>query len=183
MSRAVRMLTLVSLVAAIAAVSQSALARSLPGAPNSPACLRGSWVATTAESERVLKSLVPGPYEFRSKLYMIFQDGAFQYGTTKFVLQSSIGGITTTAVGRFFSLQPYTATRGAIRLGPGESTVEFTRLTAGGRSATPPPPKTTRLPGGGPTPFQCRGGQLKYKLPGLSSLGWITLHRGRVASG
>lgn len=179
MTRTARLLALLATLALAGATTHTASGRSLPGAPDSPSCLRGSWVATTAESQRVLKSLVPGPYTFQAKLYMIFQDGNFQYGTTKFVFRTDVA----TAVGRFFTLHPYTARRGAVTLGRGESTIEYIRFTAGGHDAPVPPPQTTAVPGGGPTPFQCRGNTLRYKLPRRSSLGWITLHRGRVASG
>lgn len=137
---------------------------------NSPSCLRGSWKAGPAESQRVLKALVPGPYTFNSVLYMVFNRTTMQYGTTSFVLRSG----NSVAKGLFFTLSPYTATNGVVRTGRGTSTIEFTQLTIGGHSATPPASMTRPIPGGS-TPFECSGNRLRYKLRGPA--GWLNLNR------
>jgi hypothetical protein len=115
------------------------------------------------------------------KLYMLFRDGAFQYGSTGLVLRNTIGDMTLTARGRFFTLAPYTARPGVLTLRAGESTIEFGPMTGSkaGRSYTVPgpAPRTARVPGGS-TPFQCRGATLRVRLPRFASLDWITLRRG-----
>jgi hypothetical protein len=85
-----------------------------------------------------------------------------------------------TARGRFFSLHAYTATRGALSLRSGESTIEYGPMTGtrDGRTYTVPgPAPTTRRVPGGTVPFQCRGSTLKVRLPRFASLDWITLRR------
>jgi hypothetical protein len=147
-----------------------------------PSCLRGSWVASQAETQRVLHALVPVTgLEPAGKLYMLFRGGAFQYGSTRLVLKSTVGDATMTAQARFFTLAPYTATRGMLTLRRGETTLEYGSMSAtkGGRTYTVPgpAPRTTRVPGGS-VPFQCRGSTLRVRLPRFAGLDWITLHRG-----
>jgi hypothetical protein len=169
-------------VPAAAALAISALAAPSPAGFGSPSCLRGNWVASQAETRRVIHALarVPG-LEPRGRLYMIFRDGAFQYGSTSLVFTQQIGDATMTARARFFSLQRYTARPGVLTTRRGESTIEFGPMSAtkDGRTYTVPgpPAKTTSIPGGS-TPFQCRGSTLRVRLPRFASLDWITLHRG-----
>jgi hypothetical protein len=163
----------VALALAAAFVLAATTAPARAATPNSPSCLRGNWVASTTESRRVLRSLVPGPYEFTAKLKMIFQNGIFQYGTDSFRFNIA----DTVVKGSILVLARYTAVRGAVTIAPGTSTVTYSLVSAKGNIVSPPPEQTTRIPGGR-TPFQCRGNTLKYKLPRLSSLGWITLQRG-----
>lgn len=164
-----------------AASTLSAGASPTPAGFGSPACLRGEWGATEAETKRVIRALarVPG-LEPRGKLYMTFRDGVFQYGSTSLVFKMNIGDAVATARARFFTLQRYTARPGAFTTQGGESTIEYGEMTAtkdGVTYSVPgPPTRTTRAPGG-TTPFQCRGGVLKVKLPRFASLSWITLHR------
>lgn len=146
-------------------------------APNSPSCLRGRWTATTGESRRVLKSMVPGPYDFRAKLYMVFDRTTFQYGTPSFTFEVPTAAGPAIAKGGLVAIAGYRATRGTVTFAAGTSTVEFAAISLGEFSVPPPPTRTQRIPGGA-TPFQCRGGTLKVRLPRLSSLGWITLRRG-----
>jgi len=156
------------------------------GAPSaagfgSASCIRGHWVATQAETRRVVHALAPVPgLEPRGRLYMVFRDGAFQYGSTALVLTQQIGDATLTARARFFTLQPYTARSGVLTTRRGESTIEYGPMSAtkDGRTYTVPgpPTRTTSVPGGS-TPFQCRGSTLKVRLPRFASLNWITLHR------
>jgi hypothetical protein len=148
-------------------------ATALPGR-DSPACLRGHWTATVPESRRVLKSMVAGQYDFKAKLYMIFDRTTFSYGTPSFVFHAPGNSL---AKGRFFTLHGYTARTGRITLAAGRAHLVFEEFSVAGHSATPPPAQEYGVPGG-QTPFQCRGSVLKYKLPRLSGLGWITLHRG-----
>jgi hypothetical protein len=145
-------------------------------APNSPSCLRGHWTASVGESRRVLKSMVPGPYDFRAKLYMIFDRSAFQYGTPSFTFEVPTSAGPAIAKGGFVAIAGYHATRGRVTFAAGTSTVEFASISIGEITVAPPPTRTQRIPGG-PTPFQCRGGTLKVKLPSRSSIGWITLRR------
>jgi len=177
----VRLLSFVSLIASLAAVWALAASAVPTAASNSPACLRGEWRASQAETKRVLRALVPvDGIEPRGKLYMIFRDGAFQYGSTSLVLKIDMGDTVATAQARFFTLQRYTARTGSFTTTRGTSTIEYGKMTATTRGKTVtvngPPPKTTRIPGGA-TPFQCRGGTLKVKLPRFASLSWITLQR------
>jgi hypothetical protein len=167
---------------AVVVSSLSALAASGSLAAGAPSCLRGEWKASQAETQRVLRSLVPVPgYEVNGRLYMHFRGGAFQYGSTGLVLRNSIGDAVMTASGRFFTLAPYTARTGMLTLRAGESTIEWGAFTAtkGGRtvSVPGPAPSTKRTPAGS-VPFQCGGSTLKVRLPGFASLNWITLRRG-----
>jgi hypothetical protein len=179
-----RRLSLV-LPGAAVAVASLLLAAGPAGAASgfgSAACLRGNWVANQAETQRVLDALVPtGQFESYGKLYMLFRDGAFQYGSTRLVLRTTIGEAEMIARARFFTLAPYSARPGVLTFRGGASTIEYEQMTAskGGRtySVPGPPPRTVRTPGGS-VPFQCRGSTLKVKLPRFASLGWITLHRG-----
>ena len=169
-----------ALVTAVSALT--ALASPNPSGSGTPACLRGEWGASPAETKRVIRALVPVEgLEPRGKLYMIFRDGNFQYGSTSLVFKLQISNDTVaTARARFFTLQPYTARRGSFTTRGGESTIEYGEMTAtkDGRtySVPGPPTRTTRVPGG-TTPFRCTGGTLKVKLPRFASLQWITLSR------
>ena len=174
-------LAIVGLVLVTAASALSAVASPNPAGFGSPACLRGEWGATQAETRRVIHALAPVPgLEPRGKLYMIFRNGAFQYGATSLVLKLNIGDAVATARARFFTLQRYTARTGSFTTQGGESTIEYGEMTAtkdGVTHSVPgPPTRTTRVPGG-TTPFQCRGNVLKVRLPRFASLDWITLHR------
>ena len=177
------LLVLAALVAVAAAlhVAVPATAASSPGY-GAPSCLRGNWVATQGETRRVLGSLVgSGLFTSYGRLYMTFRGGAFQYGSTGLVLESNIGDAVLTARARFFSLAPYSARPGLLVLRAGESTIEYGPMsgTKDGRTYTVPGPPTRTTPNpGGSTPFQCRGSTLKVRLPRISSLNWITLHRG-----
>jgi hypothetical protein len=175
------LLALLVLVAAVAATSLTALAAPSPAGSGTPGCLRGDWVASDAETKRVIRALAPVEgLEPRGKLYMIFRDGTFQYGSTSLVFKLQIGDAVATARARFFTLQRYTARAGSFTTRRGQSTIEYGEMTAtkDGRTYTVagPPTRTTSVPGG-TTPFQCRGATLKVRLPRFASLDWITLHR------
>jgi hypothetical protein len=175
-------LVLTALAAAVAVLSLSATAAPRQGGFGSPACLRGEWHASQAETRRVMRALVPvDGLEPRGRLYMIFRDGAFQYGSTDMLVKIDGGDLVMTAQARFFTLQRYTARPGALTTQRGTSTIEYGRMTATKRGQTysvaGPPPKTTRIPGG-TTPFQCRDNTLKVRMPRFASLNWITLARG-----
>lgn len=183
--RAMRPLATLGLLAVVLALALSAPASgaSSPGS-GSAACLRGNWVASTAETRRVMRALVPGGlFTSYGRLYMIFRDGAFQYGSTGLVLESNVGDARMTARARFFTLAPYTARTGLLTLRAGQTTIEYGPMsaTAGGRSYTVagPPNRTSSTPGG-TTPFQCRGSTLRVRLPRFAALDWITLRRGAV---
>ena len=168
-------------VLAVAASALAAGASPNPAGFGSPSCLRGEWGASQAETKRVLRALAPVPgLTPRGKLYMIFRDGAFQYGSTSLVFKIDLGDAVATARARFFTLQPYTARVGSFTTRGGESTIEYGEMTAtkDGRtySVPGPPTRTTRAPGG-TTPFQCRGNTLKVRLPRFASLNWVTLQR------
>jgi hypothetical protein len=169
------------LSAVVATLALQAGAAPSPAGFGSPGCLRGHWVSTQTETKRVMRALAPVPgLEPRGKLYMQFRDGMFQYGTTSLVMTMPVGDAVATSRARFFTLQPYTARRGSFTTGRGESTIEYGPMSAtkGGRTYTVPgPPSRTRSVPGGTTPFQCRGGLLKVRLPRFASLNWITLHR------
>jgi hypothetical protein len=170
------------IVLAVAASAFTAGAAPSPDGFGSPRCLRGEWGATQAETNRVIRALAPVPgLTPRGKLYMIFRDGAFQYGSTDMLVKIDGGDLVMTAQARFFTLQRYTARPGALTTQRGTSTIEYGRMTATKRGQTysvaGPPPKTTRIPGG-TTPFQCRGNTLKVRMPRFASLNWITLARG-----
>jgi hypothetical protein len=164
-----------------AATALTALASPSPAGFGSAACIRGNWVASQDETRRVMHALAPVPgLEPRGKLYMLFRDGAFQYGSTSLVLTQQIGDATMTARARFFTLQPYTARSGVLTTRRGESTIEYGEMSAtkdGRTYSVPGPPARTRSVPGGRTPFQCRGSTLKMRLPRFASLDWITLHR------
>jgi hypothetical protein len=175
-------LAVLVVVPVAAALSIGAFAAPSPAGFGSSRCIRGHWVANQAETRRVIHALAPVPgLEPSGKLYMLFRDGAFQYGSTQLVLRSAIGDAELTARARFFTLQPYTASNGTLVTRRGESTIEYGEMTGtkDGRtySVPGPPTRTTRIPGGS-TPFQCRGSTLKVKLPRFASLNWITLRRG-----
>lgn len=175
------LLAVLVVVPVVAATALTALAAPSPAGFGSAGCIRGHWVANQAETRRVMRALAPVPgLESRGRLYMIFRDGLFQYGSTALVLTQSIGDATLTARARFFSLQPYTARSGVLTTRRGESTIEYGPMsgTKGGRTYTVPgpPARTSSIPGGR-TPFQCRGSTLKVRLPRFASLDWITLHR------
>ena len=175
-------LGLLAVVASLA-VSGSASGASSPGS-GSPSCLRGSWVASSVETRRVMRALVPGGlFTSYGRLYMTFRDGAFQYGSTGLVLESNVGDARMTARARFFTLAPYTARTGLLTLRRGQTTIEYGPMSAssGGRSYTVagPPNRTSTTPGGS-TPFQCHGATLKMRLPRFAALDWITLRRGTV---
>ena len=172
-------LVLVPVVATTAAVAARAPS---PSGFGSAACLRGHWVANQAETKRVMRALAPVPgLEPRGKLYMQFRDGMFQYGSTSLVMTMPIGDAVATARARFFSLARYTARTGAFTTSRGQSTIEYGPMSAtkDGRTyiVPGPPTRTTSIPGG-TTPFQCRGGTLRVRLPRFASLNWITLQRG-----
>jgi hypothetical protein len=172
-------LVVVPVVAATAAVAAPAPSPSGFGSAN---CIRGHWVASQAETKRVLRALAPVPgLEPQGKLYMQFRDGMFQYGSTRLVLTVPVGDAVATASARFFSLARYTARNGALTTTRGESTIEYGPMSAtkDGRTYTVPgpPSRTTAIPGG-TTPFQCRGNTLRVRLPRVASLNWITLQRG-----
>jgi hypothetical protein len=179
-----RLLALPALVVALAAslvVSLPATAASSPGS-GAPSCLRGDWVATQAETRRVMRALVPGGlFTAYGRLYMVFRGGAFQYGSTGLVLESDIGDARLTARARFFTLAPYAARPGVLTLRAGETTIEFGPMsgTKDGRTYTVPgpPSRTTRVPGGS-TPYRCAGATLRVRLPRFAALDWITLRRG-----
>jgi hypothetical protein len=177
-----RLLVLVTATSVLlGAGAEKASTASGPAGSGSPACLRGHWLASQAETSRVMHALVPVEgLEPRGRLYMLFRDGAFQYGSTHLVLQNTVGPMRMTASARFFSLAPYTARRGLMTLGRGETTIEYGPMSAtkGGRTYTVPgpAPRTQRIPGGS-VPFQCRGATLKVRLPRFAALDWITLHR------
>jgi hypothetical protein len=169
------------LTAVVAGMGLQASAAPSPAGFGSARCLQGNWVASQAETKRVMRALVPVPgLDPRGKLYMIFRDGAFQYGSTYLVVTMPVGDAIATARARFFTLQPYTARTGAFTTRRGESTLEYGPMSAtkDGRTYTVPgpPTRTTSVPGG-TTPFQCRGGTLKVRMPRFASLNWITLHR------
>jgi hypothetical protein len=182
----VRLLVVLAALVAVAAVLHVAMPASAATAPGSgsPSCLRGNWVASQAETRRVLRALVPGGlFTSYGRLYMTFRGGAFQYGSTGLVLESNLGDAVLTARARFFSLAPYTARPGLLTLRAGESTIEYGPMsgTKDGRTYTVPgpPSRTTPIPGGS-TPYQCRGSTLKVRLPRFASLNWVTLQRGSV---
>ncbi len=173
--------TLAAVGAVFAALTPASSAAAASGS-GSAACLRGNWVASQGETNRVLRALIPtGGFEATGRLYMIFRDGAFQYGSRSLVLQNTVGDMRLTARGMFYTLAPYTAQRGLFTTRSGEYHIEWGRWAGskGGRtfSVAGPPPQTRRIPGG-PTPFQCRGSTLKVRLPTFASLSWITLQRG-----
>ena len=121
-----RSLVVLALLCAAPAVH----AASTPTGAGSPSCLRGNWVASQAETNRVMRALVPNlPAEVEGRLYMIFRDGAFQYGSRRLVYTASFGDVTLIARGRFFTLAPYTARRGVLTTGAGEVTTEWGKLT------------------------------------------------------
>lgn len=164
-------------------IATPAPAASTPGSGSS-SCLRGNWVASQAETNRVMRALVPGGiFTAYGRLYMVFRGGAFQYGSTGLVLESNLGDTTLTARARFFTLAPYTARTGLVTTRAGESTIEYGPMsgTKDGRTYTVPGPprRTTRIPGGS-TPFRCAGASLKVRLPRFAGLNWITLRRGSV---
>jgi hypothetical protein len=106
-------LVVVPVVAATAAVAAPAPSPSGFGSAN---CIRGHWVASQAETKRVLRALAPVPgLEPQGKLYMQFRDGMFQYGSTRLVLTVPVGDAVATASARFFSLARYTA-RNTLRV-------------------------------------------------------------------
>lgn len=69
-------------------ITATAEAASSSRAANAPACLRGHWVASTAESQRVLEIMVPGPYTFTAELYTDVRGGTLAYGTPAFVIEA-----------------------------------------------------------------------------------------------
>lgn len=131
----------------------------------------------------MLRSLVPvDGLESSGSLYMVFQEGMFQYGSRNMKVTFNPGGdLELISRSRFFTLARYTARPGVLTLSAGEATIEHGAMTGvkDGKSFTVPgpAPRTTRTPGGS-TPFQCRGRTLKMKLPRFASLEWITLRRG-----
>lgn len=166
----------------LAATAIAAPTPSPGGGFGSAACLRGHWAANRVETNRVTHALVPaGGFEVKGKLYMQFQDGTYQYGTTRLVIENTIGEARLIAVGRFFSLHRYTARPGALTLTAGQRHLEWGNFTAikNGRSYSVPgpAPSTASVPGG-TVPFQCRGNTLRVRLPRFASLDWITLQRG-----
>lgn len=180
--RAMVVLASVLVVAAATALAAGASPSQAPsGGFGSPRCLLGEWVANQAETRRVTRALIPVEgFDVKGRLYMIFRDGRYQYGTTNIVIYNTIGDLRMTATGRFFSLHPYTAVTGALKLGRGERTTSWGKFTAtkDGKTYTVdgPPQKTVKAPGGA-VPFQCRGNTLKVRLPRFATLDWITLRR------
>lgn len=169
-------------VALAMTVVGAAAAASTPAGFGTAACLRGNWVASQAETNRVMHALVPvDGMAAKGRLYMTFHDGAFQYGSTHLEIANTFGNRRLIMRARFFTLAAYTARRGSFTTSAGESTTEYGKMTGikNGKAYTVdgPPTKTTGVPGG-TTPFQCRGSTLKVRLPRFASLDWITLHRG-----
>lgn len=183
--RSVRLLLATTVTAATAAVLALAAlatpAQTPGGGFGSPSCLRGDWVAGRAETNRVVRALIPlDAIQVKGKLYMQFRDGRFQYGTTNMVTTISGGDLTMTATGRFFSLHNYTATPGVLRLASGERTTEWGKFTAtkeGKTYSVNGPPTKTQRAAGGIASFQCRRNTLRVRLPRFASLDWITLQR------
>lgn len=177
-----RRLALIAVLVGAVVGGDASLAASRPGGAGTPACLLGAWVANQAETNRVMHALVPVEgMVAKGRLYMLFRDGAFQYGSRYIELTNTFGDVRMIARARFFSLAAYTARRGSFTTRSGESTIEYGKMTGmkDGKVYTVdgPPTRTRRIPGG-TTPFQCRGSTLKVKLPRFASLDWITLHRG-----
>jgi hypothetical protein len=176
-------LAAVAVVLAVAlAGASSANASTPPRGFGSATCLRGQWVASQAETNRVLRALIPvGGFEARGRLYMIFQDGNFQYGSRSLEVRNTVGDVQMIGRARFFTLSSYTARTGQVTFGRGTSHMEYGKMTATSSKGTftvdGPPPKTRRVPGG-TAPFQCRGATLKMKLPRFATLEWVTLRRG-----
>lgn len=151
-------LTVVSLfVVTIAA--DGALARGEAVPANSPRCLVGRWKTTLAESRRITKTLVPGPYEVESVWYMEFKDGIHTFGTSR--MRFVAGGSSGDAA--FFTLQRYSAVRGRATLAAGRAT-----LTIDGNQIVRSLPRSQ-------VPFQCNASRLKWRGPG--AVGWMTLSR------
>jgi hypothetical protein len=176
-----RRLVVLSCLAA-SLVGVAAAGATTPAGFGTASCLRGEWRAGQAETARVMRALAPVPgLDVRSSLYMIFRGNAFQYGTTSIVLTMDLGDARLTSKARFFTLAPFGVPRpGVLRLGRGNSTIEYGEFTGtkNGRtySVPGPEPRTTRTPAGS-VPFQCRRGTLRVKLPRFASLDWITLSR------
>ena len=176
------MLALAAGAAVLAGIVAGPASPAAPQGFGAPSCLRGSWVANQTETRRVLRALVPVEgLSAKGALYMIFRDGNFQYGSRALQLTFGRGALELIGRASFFTLMPYTARRGVVTFGVGESTIEYGKMTGikDGRSysVAGPPPKTTRVPGGS-APFQCRDATLRMKLPRFASLEWITLRRG-----
>ena len=159
-----------------------ALGATAPRGSGSASCLRGSWVATQGETNRVLRALIPvDGFAARGRLYMLFQDGAFQYGSRLLEVRNTIGDVQLIGRASFFTLARYSARQGQVTFAGGTSTIEYGKMTATGAKGTysvPGPPAKTRPVPGGTAPFQCRGSTLRMKLPRFASLEWITLRRG-----
>jgi hypothetical protein len=176
-----RLASTLAAVASLVAVAVPASTAAVSPGSGSAACLRGNWVAGLPETRRVMRALVPvGGYEVTGKLYMVFRDGAFQYGSTGLVIKNTIGDAQLKAIGRFFTLAPYSARTGLLTLRGGEATTEWSKFTAtkdGKTFSVPGPAPSTRRVPGGDVPFRCSRASLQVRLPAFASLDWITLRR------
>jgi hypothetical protein len=165
--------------ALLALVVVSALPAASNPAPGA-SCLRGRWVASQAEANRVLQALAPGPFRIRGQLNASFLRGLFVYGSSAMVLETTTPGLDLKAHGSFLYQAAYTVRNGNIVTQQGTSALSFDEFTAtkNGRTASVPgPPDSSRTIPGGPTPFQCTRTRLKIKLPSFASSGWVVYQR------
>ena len=181
-----RLLLVLAALAAVAAALHVAMPASAASSPGygAPSCLRGNWVATQGETRRVLGSLVgSGLFTSYGRLYMTFRGGAFQYGSTGLVLESSIGDVDDDRAGAVLQ-------SGAVRraAGPPRSPLRRVddRVRADERDEGwahlygPGPPDQDDAEPGRLDALPVPGNTLKVRLPRIASLNWITLHRGSV---
>lgn len=175
--------TLPLLVAACAVLCGSAVA-----APaTTSACVRGSWVASTAEANRLIHRIFATRSNIqveRGSLVATFADGKLTYGGLSIVLVGSTGDVTVKQTVDLMSKARYRVVGPRLVLGAGQYKLHYVNMvvTVSGRSknGTPPADRTLATPGVA-VPLTCSGRTLRWKvpLPAGTDGTWLTFQKER----
>ncbi len=166
------------------------LASSSLAAPEvNPACVRGSWVANTAEAQRLVRRLLPPALNMRVQrgaLSATFVDGKLVYGgySLVFVAGGGANEIAIKSTVDIIAKAPYRVSGNRLVLGSGKYKLHYLNVVVslnGSSKVSRRPPDVAVTSPGGSVPFTCSGGTLRWKVPlPLGSSGtWLTFQRDR----
>ena len=163
---------------------------SVAGTTATPGCVRGSWVANTAEANRFIQRIFSSPANLRVQrgaLSATFADGKLTYGGYSIVLVGGGGGSDEMTIKNTVDLiakAPYRVAGNRLILGAGKYRRHYVSvvLSLGGHSlpSKRPADLVTTMPGGS-VPLTCSGNTLRWKMPlPVGSAGtWLTFRRDR----